>query len=106
MRRSGKAPKSIYMNAEDQLKRINEKLQEMVKKFEFLQKENDKLREELMPAKQREVNFLDQIEMLEQKVMVLKTSMGSMNESDKKELDKKLHSYLKEIDRCITMLSD
>jgi hypothetical protein len=44
--------------------------------------------------------------MLEQKVMVLKTSMGSMNESDKKELDKKLHSYLKEIDRCITMLSD
>jgi hypothetical protein len=94
------------MNAEDQLKRINEKLQEMVKKFEFLQKENEKLKEELLPAKQREVNFLDQIEMLEQKVMVLKTSMGSMNESDKKELDKKLHSYLKEIDRCITMLSD
>jgi len=39
-------------------------------------------------------------------VMVLKVSAGSMDEAEKRELDKKLHVYLKEIDKCIVMLSD
>jgi hypothetical protein len=59
-----------------------------------------------MPAKQREMSFMEQIAGLEQKIMVLKTGTGQMDEADKKELDKKLHGYLKEIDRCISMLSD
>ncbi len=94
------------MDSAQQLKRISAKLQELVKRHELLQKENEKLRSELMPAKQREVGFLEQIAALEQKVMVLKAGSGKMNDADKKELDKKLHGYLKEIDRCINMLSE
>ena len=94
------------MNSEEQLKRIGDKLQELLKKYELLQKENERLRAEVMPAKQREMGFMDQIASLEQKVMVLKTTSGRMDETDKKDLDKKLHGYLKEIDRCISMLSD
>jgi len=90
----------------DQLKRITEKLQELVKKHEVLRKENERLKAELLPAKEREVRFMEQISNLEQKVMVLKAGTGKLEEADKKELDKKLHAYLKEIDKCISMLSE
>ncbi len=94
------------MDASQQLKRISEKLQELLKKHEQLQKENERLRNELIPAKQREVAFMEQISALEQKIMILKTGGGKMEDADKKELDRKLHGYLKEIDRCISMLSE
>lgn len=94
------------MSADEQLKRISAKLQDLLKKHEQLQRENERLRNELMPAKQREMQFLDQITILEQRVMILKAGTGSMNDADKRELDKKLHGYLKEIDRCISMLSE
>ena len=93
------------MSAE-QFKRVSEKLQDLVKKHELLKKENEKLRGELLPAKEREVSFLEQIANLEQKIMVLKAGSGKLDEADRKELDKRIHSYLKEIDKCITMLSE
>ena len=94
------------MSAEEQFKSISAKLNELLKKYEFLQKENERLKAELVPAKEREMRFLEQIETLEQKVMILRAGTGKMNEAEKKELDKKLHGYLKEIDRCISMLSE
>lgn len=93
------------MSAE-QFKRVTDKLQELVKKHELLKKENERLKSELVPAKEREVRFLEQIASLEQKVMVLKAGTGKLDDADKKELDKRLHVYLKEIDKCISMLSD
>jgi cobalamin biosynthesis Mg chelatase CobN len=90
----------------DQLKRITEKLQELVKKFENVKRENERLKSEIIPAKQREMAFMEQVAILEQKVMVLKTGANKLEEKEKKELDKKLHSYLKEIDKCITILSE
>jgi len=90
----------------EQLKRITDKLQELVKKFDNLKKENERLRGELIPAKEREVGLLEQIDNLEQRIMILKAGTGKLDETEKKELDKKLHTYLKEIDKCISMLSE
>ena len=50
----------------EQLKRITAKLQELVKKYDNLKKENERLRGELLPAKEREVGLLEQIGNLEQ----------------------------------------
>ena len=61
---------------------------------------------ELIPAKEREFGLLEQIGNLEQKIMVLKAGTGKLDEADRKELDKRLHTYLKEIDKCISMLSE
>jgi len=96
----------MHMTTEQQIKRISDKLHDLARKYEQLQKENERLKSELTPAKQREIAFMEQIEALEQKILVLKTSGGKMDEADKKELDRKLHGYLKEIDKCITMLSE
>ena len=43
---------------------------------------------------------------LKQQVNILKVSTGTMNESDKKEFEKRINSYLKEIDRCIALLGE
>jgi predicted nucleic acid-binding Zn-ribbon protein len=94
------------MSAEEQYKRISSKLNDLLKKYEFLRKENERLKAEILPAKEREMKFLEQIDGLEVKVMALKAGSGTMNEVEKKELDKKLHAWLKEIDRCISMLSE
>ena len=90
----------------DRLKAITDKVQELIRRYEQLRKENERLKAELIPAKEREMSFMDQISNLEQKVMVLKAGSGHLDDTEKKELDKKLHTYLKEIDRCITMLSE
>jgi hypothetical protein len=39
-------------------------------------------------------------------VDVLKVAAGNMNEKDKKGFDKQIGQYLKEIDKCIALLSD
>jgi hypothetical protein len=90
----------------DQLKMLTDKIQELVKRHDLLKKENDRLRAELLPAKEREMGLLEQIASLEQRVMVLKAGAGNLSETDKKELDRKIHVYLKEIDKCITMLGE
>lgn len=94
------------MSSEDQLVRISSKLGELLKKYDTVQKENERLRAELLPAKEREIRFLEQIGTLEEKILVLKAGTTKLSDPEKRELDRKLHTYLKEIDRCISMLSE
>lgn len=44
------------------------------------------------------------VDELKQQVSILKVSAGDMSEADKKEFEKRINGYLKEIDRCIAML--
>ncbi|HEX6849212.1 MAG TPA: hypothetical protein VF144_19640 [Chitinophagaceae bacterium] len=91
---------------EIQLKRIQDKLQQLLKDYAALQKENLRLKEEL--DKNRAQSFTNQqtIEDLKQQVDVLKITSGDWEEGDKKEFEKRINSYIKEIDRCIALLSE
>ena len=89
-----------------QLKRINEKLQLILKQNQLLLKENEKLNLELQQARETHDDQLRKIDELEQKVSLLKMATGQLLETDKKELEKRLNLYIKEIDRCITMLGE
>jgi hypothetical protein len=89
---------------EDQLKRIHEKVQKLLKKQDILEKENNWLRKELSETKGQSSQNLDNIDRLKQQVQALQLSSGEMNEDDKKQLEKRLNAYVKEIDRCIAML--
>ena len=91
---------------EQHIQRINEKLQNLLKQYRFLQKDNEKLRKELTDVRALHTERNKQIEELEQKVTILKTATSNMSQEDKKELEKKLNHYIKEIDRCITVLSE
>lgn len=91
-------------NTEQHLKRIQDKLQQLLKQHAALQKENSKLKEELGSAQQKIAAQQKNADELKQQVSILKVSAGDMNEADKKEFEKRINGYLKEIDRCITML--
>ncbi|RYG54707.1 MAG: hypothetical protein EOO01_00750 [Chitinophagaceae bacterium] len=89
-----------------QLKRINDKLQQLLKYNQLLLKENEKLAAELLQAKDNHTRQLAKADELEQKLSVLRLAAGQLNETDKKELEKRLNGYIREIDRCITMLGE
>lgn len=93
------------MTVDHQFNVLNDKLQLLLKQYSRLQKDNEKLRQELADAKSREIHFQQRLQELEQQVSILKISTGDMNEKDKKEFEKKINGYLREVDKCIAFLS-
>ncbi len=95
------------MNSTEQhLKRIQDKLQQLLKQYSVLQRENGRLKEDLARSKQVTETQYRNIDVLKQQVNVLQLGAGEMKDGDKKEMAKRIDSYLKEIDRCIASLSD
>ncbi|MFT3933069.1 MAG: hypothetical protein QM726_05575 [Chitinophagaceae bacterium] len=91
---------------EQHIQRINEKLQQLLKQYRAVQKDNEKLRKELSDIRQLTTERSKQIEELEQKVVILKTVTSNMGEDDKKDLEKRLNHYIREVDKCIAILSE
>ena len=91
---------------EQHLKRIQEKLQQVMKEYASLQKENVQLRNELEETKQNSLQSLQVTDQLKQQVEVLKISSGNWDAKDKKEFEKRINQYIKDIDRCIALLGE
>ena len=92
------------INTEQHLKRIQDKLQQLLKQHVAVQKENNKLKEALESARQKTIAQQKSMDDLKQQVSVLKLNAGEMNGADKKEFEKRINGYVKEIDRCIALL--
>ena len=80
---------------EIQLKRIQEKLQQVLKQNASLQKENTKLKEELDKNTNHSLVYQQKIDDLKQQVEVLKITSGNWDEPDKKEFEKRINAYIK-----------
>ena len=91
--------------AEQQLKRIQDKVHGLLKQHNALRKENALLKEELVGVREQLSLQQQHIDLLRQQSDVLKLNAAELNEPDKKELEKRINGYIKEIDRCIEMLS-
>ncbi len=91
---------------EAQLKRTTEKLGQLIRQYQLLQKENDKLKQDVRQVSEKQESIILQKEKLQQQVEILKLSKGEMNEAEKKAFEKRLTDYVKEIDRCIALLND
>jgi len=95
------------MNAmQEQIDRINEKLQVLLKKYQALQKENERIKLDLDNRNGKEKEWRDKTESLQQQVEILKASTGQLDETSKKDFEKRINQYLKEIDRCIALLGE
>ena len=93
------------MTVDQQFNIVSEKLQQLVKQYNRLQKENEKLKEELQQCRHNETAMQQQTETLQQQITILKLASGELNEKDKKDFEKKINQYIREIDKCITFLS-
>ena len=92
--------------SENQLKRIQDKFQLLAKQFQQLQKENEKLREEQLLFTTRIHQLGHELDRSRQETAVSRISGNAMDASEKKDLEKRLSQYVREIDRCITILND
>lgn len=88
------------------IKRVYDKLQLLLRQYSRLQQENIKYRQLLAEKEHQASGMNEKVEQLKQQVIILKAATHQLNEQDKRELDKRLNHYLKEIDRCINMLGE
>jgi chromosome segregation ATPase len=93
------------MSVDQQFNVLSEKLHLLLKQYNRLQKENERLKGELQQAYDNELATRKRVEELEQQVSILKVATGDMNETDKRDFEKKINQYIREIDRCIAFLS-
>ncbi|MET0637001.1 MAG: hypothetical protein ABWZ25_13310 [Chitinophagaceae bacterium] len=91
-------------STDEHLNRIKTKLQLLLKQQGLLQKENQQLREEVLQLRAERVNTGQQLEELQQKTEILRYTQGEMDDTEKKQMEKRLTAYIREIDRCIAML--
>lgn len=88
------------------LSRILEKVQQLLQQCTRLQKENDKLKNELHDIKKTIKEKEEYVALLSLRIEVLKASKGGMTEDEKKSFEKTISQYLREIEKCIAYLND
>jgi chromosome segregation ATPase len=93
------------MQLDEHFNIINEKLQQLLKQYNRVKRENEVLRQKLEEKQKTQLHVEGETETLRQQLSILKLSSGEMNEKDKKEFEKQINRYVKEIDKCIAFLS-
>ena len=103
-----KAPLGVWgmSDLEKHIKRINDKLQQLLKNYQLLQKENKRQSELIAGLQEAKEKDREQIANLQEKITILKAATGNMNEADKKAFEKNISQYIREIDKCIGILSE
>lgn len=91
---------------EKNIKRINDKLQLLLKNYQLLQKDNKRQSILIGELKQAKEKDNQQITTLLEKITILKAAAGKMNEADKKAFEKNISQYIRKIDKCIGILSE
>lgn len=94
------------MSLSAQIESVNEKLQTLLKQYNSLQRENQRLIKENGEIRRQFEAKSQQAQQLQQKFEAIKLTSGEMNEDMKKDLEKRINGYLKEIDKCLNLLSD
>jgi hypothetical protein len=89
-----------------QLKRVHEKIGLLLKQHQALQKENERLREDLKKMLFRCEDLSREAEKSRQQIEVSKLSGRELDDTDKKMLEKRLNQYVREIDKCIALLQE
>ena len=82
------------------------KLQLLLKKYDSLKKENERLKKDLAEKEDAQNQYIEYVDELRQQVSILKASTLKMEEGDKKEFEKRINQYIKGIDKCIGLLSE
>src|SRR4029077_6830864 len=87
-----------------QLKRVHEKVLSLLKQYQSLQKENERLKDDLKKMQVRNESLMHDAEKFRLQAETLRLSGRGLEEDDKKLMEKKLNQYVREIDKCIALL--
>lgn len=93
------------MSLSQKIEAVNTKLQQLLRQYYYLQKENQRLAKENQQLKDQFEIKNRQVQQLQQKVETLKLTSISLNDDVKKDLEKRINGYLKEIDKCLELVN-
>ena len=91
---------------EEQLNILHQKVQQLVKQYGTLQRENISLKKDLEKQTMQAIENMDQVKKLQKQLDSLNLSSHVWDADDKKSLQKRIDAYLKEIDICLQLLNN
>lgn len=93
-------------NIQQHLERIKLKVNRLQKVHGNLRRENESMKKQMETMQQESSSLKDRLRLLQEQHFILKSSSGKMAEGDRKEFEQSINKYLREIDKCITLLSE
>lgn len=89
---------------QQQIQRIEDKVQQLLKAYSIALKEIERLHKENSKLSQQLQSQTEQANQLHQKVETLTLNTGNLESDSKKDLEKRIDTYLKDIDKCLSLL--
>ncbi len=94
------------MSADQHIQRIQQKLQEIMKRYVSMQKTVSEQSASIQKLQQELEEKNRRIRILQEQQYVLKSAAGQMDAADKKAFEQTINKYIREIDKCIALLSE
>lgn len=91
---------------QQQLSRLRIKVLQLQKVHQALKKENELQKRHIASLQQDATLMQDSMKQLQEQNFILKSSSGKMGDGDKKVFEQSINKYIREIDKCITLLSE
>jgi hypothetical protein len=91
---------------QDHIDRIHNKIQLILKHVAALEKENDQQKKDIQRLRQLKEAHETQVKNLLQQNYILKAATNQMSEADKAALEQSINKYVRDIDKCISLLSE
>lgn len=85
---------------------VYQKLQKLVKEHEQLKKENQRLQQQVEEHQSSGNQHSQRVKELEEQVAILKSSTTQMDAASKKDMERRINQYIKDIDNAIMLLNE
>lgn len=95
----------MIQEIENKIKHIQEKLVLLTRKQAAMEKENAQLREALASSRSSASTAAVDMEAMRQQLDIAKYGNSPMQPEERKAFEKRINGYLREIDKCIALLS-
>lgn len=89
---------------QEQIQRIEEKVQQLLKEYHLAQREISRLQKENERLTEQLHTQTEYAHKLSQKLDTMKLNSTGLEEGAKKDLEKRINTYLKDIDKCLMLL--
>lgn len=86
--------------------RLEQKLQQLIQLQHTVVAEKETLAQQVAQLTAQKNEAEAKALVLEQQLQAMKLQQGNLTEQDRKEMEKKINQYIREIDRCITQLGE
>lgn len=92
-------------NISNHITQLRQKIQQLIKMQDGLQKENARLKKELARGAEKHQQAQEQLLHLQQQLDAARINAGEQSPDEKKKLSKRIDMYLKEIDKCLAIIN-